>query len=532
MISQARKQTKTSIAPSSGFLQRKCSDCRKKRLLLQRRSVRQAGPEAVPPIVHEVLRSPGMPLDRETREFMESRFTSDFSRIRVHSVPQTSGLTIGAANDSYEQEADRMADSAMQSTPSQIDSAERRYDFSQVRVHDDARAAEAARAVNAQAYTVRQNIVFGSEYSPNTKQGKKLLAHELTHTIQQNGDDSPLRRKCGAIAMGPARPDCQIDKNARPSGNNLGKDRFLFKKNCDEFDDDYEKKLFEFARDEISINAKINILGMASKDGPADFNRSLSCERAFKGAEIIIKSGRGSQIDAVRATGPIGMEGDANLRAVDIQVLTSSIPQVPPIGFNPPQVPPIGYYPPPAPPVTLSPPKIVLIDIVHFPHSNRNIEEDIKFAQEVFWRQCRVAIGLRGGVKEASRKQSMAWLGPHEVMDVPSGCGNPSKSEIDTYEGTEEDFKLSGRIRVFYIHQLSNRIYPGASEWTECAGRPMNMAAIPNRAYRRTLAHEIGHILLKQFGHSSDITNLMTPSGDSTDSKLTSMQCNTINSNI
>ncbi|WP_153801256.1 eCIS core domain-containing protein [Foetidibacter luteolus] len=60
------------------------------------------------------------------------------------------------------------------------------FDFSNVRVHTDAIAAKSAQSVNALAYTTGNNIVFNSgQYSPQTDAGKKLLAHELTHTIQQ-----------------------------------------------------------------------------------------------------------------------------------------------------------------------------------------------------------------------------------------------------------------------------------------------------------------------------------------------------------
>ncbi len=59
-------------------------------------------------------------------------------------------------------------------------------DFSRVRVHTDARAAAAASAVNAHAFTVGHDIVFGAgQYSPRTKEGKRLLAHEMTHVVQQ-----------------------------------------------------------------------------------------------------------------------------------------------------------------------------------------------------------------------------------------------------------------------------------------------------------------------------------------------------------
>ena len=62
------------------------------------------------------------------------------------------------------------------------------HDFSDVRVHDDSQAAESASAVNALAYTVGNHIVFGQgQYAPGTAAGRHLLAHELTHTIQQTG---------------------------------------------------------------------------------------------------------------------------------------------------------------------------------------------------------------------------------------------------------------------------------------------------------------------------------------------------------
>jgi hypothetical protein len=62
------------------------------------------------------------------------------------------------------------------------------YDFSQVRTHTDAKAAQSARAVNALAYTVGQEMVFASgQYEPQTVEGKRLIAHELAHTIQQTG---------------------------------------------------------------------------------------------------------------------------------------------------------------------------------------------------------------------------------------------------------------------------------------------------------------------------------------------------------
>lgn len=127
-----------------GALQRKCAcggsgssggeyeGCKKKKL--QRRAA-GSGPETAPPIVHEVLRSPGQPLDAATRSFFEPRFGHDFSKVRVHT---------------------------------------------------DRESAESARAVGALAYTVGRQIVFDAgQYRPEAASGRRLLAHELTHVVQQ-----------------------------------------------------------------------------------------------------------------------------------------------------------------------------------------------------------------------------------------------------------------------------------------------------------------------------------------------------------
>jgi hypothetical protein len=122
-----------------------CEECRKKRLALNRKT-RQSEPtpgynSANHPSVDEVVQSPGQPLDGATRAFMEPRFG---------------------------------------------------HDFSQVRVHTDERASESVRAVDALAYTVGRHMVFGSDqYVPTTTSGRRLIAHELTHVLQQARSGTP-----------------------------------------------------------------------------------------------------------------------------------------------------------------------------------------------------------------------------------------------------------------------------------------------------------------------------------------------------
>jgi hypothetical protein len=166
-----------------GLLQRKCAcggtpertgeneSCREKKL--QRRS--ENLPDAssvskVPPIVHDVLRSAGQPLDSQTRAFMEPRFGHDFSRVRVHA---------------------------------------------------DERAAESASAVNAQAYTVGRDLVFArDQFQPGTTAGARLLAHELSHVVQQENAPGSSALGIGAAAT-PLEEQANHAAGAVVSGGHL-----------------------------------------------------------------------------------------------------------------------------------------------------------------------------------------------------------------------------------------------------------------------------------------------------------------------
>ena len=166
-----------------------CAGCRKERLSRRHRGqTDHDGPSTVPPIVNEVLRSPGQPLDADTRASMESRFGHDFGRVRVYnSLPRTVpfNLTVGPTNDVHEREADAAASRVAAATAMP---GKRFADFGGVRVHTDSRAAESARALDARAYTLGHHIVFDEgRYASRTNEGRGLLAHELTHVLQQTG---------------------------------------------------------------------------------------------------------------------------------------------------------------------------------------------------------------------------------------------------------------------------------------------------------------------------------------------------------
>jgi outer membrane protein OmpA-like peptidoglycan-associated protein len=150
--SDARKTAANDPVGSNRSLQRQCAcgkhttaggecdECREKRLNLKRQATTRTEETGVPFIVHEVLSTLGRPLDTDTREAMEANFGQDLS---------------------------------------------------QVRIHTDDKAADSAESVNAQAYTVGKDIVFGKgRHGDSSQVNQKLLAHELTHVVQQNS--SPI----------------------------------------------------------------------------------------------------------------------------------------------------------------------------------------------------------------------------------------------------------------------------------------------------------------------------------------------------
>lgn len=117
-----------------------------------------------------------------------------------------------------ESEAPGSVDQAIAGSGKPLDSStlgfmESRFgqDFSQVRIHTDSTAAESARDVDAQAYTLGNNIVFGAgQYNPHSQSGKRLLAHELTHVLQQAGGGQQTLRRCA----NPKKNDPIYDKYA------------------------------------------------------------------------------------------------------------------------------------------------------------------------------------------------------------------------------------------------------------------------------------------------------------------------------
>jgi hypothetical protein len=198
----------SAVAPPVGTVQRKCDACRE--------------------------------VDENIRPFKDTHARQAHpigDKMRPPSC--SAGSKVSAAGDSYEQEADRTADQVMstrahpspgsvpvgvqraagqpgehlEAAPASVSSAvakpraplepalrhdmELRFgrDFSRVRVHTDAAAEQSSRDVKAHAYTTGHDIVFGAnQFAPETQPGRRLIAHELTHVVQQRGENHLVQR--------------------------------------------------------------------------------------------------------------------------------------------------------------------------------------------------------------------------------------------------------------------------------------------------------------------------------------------------
>jgi len=343
----------------------------------------KSDPSKIPSIVSEVLRSPGQPLDSNTRTFFEQQLAQGFSLTPLHPI----GLSakggrspISQPGDPYEQEADRAADEVMQRA--EIDASlepERSaaYDFSGVRLHLDAQASASAQAVKAQAYTVGQHIVFAHGYfAPETPQGKRLMAHELAHVVQQNhtaatveiapslqrqgleeGDEPPLTR-AEEITLSQTSPGKATGTASPPSISlfNYAIDGAALKPEHDAV----LVEIAAFLRTEVRHSVQARLIGHADATGSTSYNQGLSQRRALRIkarleelAGQTVRAFWAGEVQPVETNDTV--DGRSRNRRVDIQLAPEGVAQDTPLPDPVPPIPPVPPVPPVLPPPVLPP---------------------------------------------------------------------------------------------------------------------------------------------------------------------------------
>lgn len=172
-----------------------CENCARKRV--QRKAANGMAEHAIPASVHQALHESGTPLESRTLAMMASGFGHDFSAVRIHA---------------------------------------------------DGAASESARAVNALAYTVGRDVVFAAgQYSPDTSSGRRLIAHELAHVVQQ--------QHLAAVPVGISEPRSALEDQADRAADRLMSGR----------------PVHGLARAQMPLIAReLDTRSMAAKDGGID----------------------------------------------------------------------------------------------------------------------------------------------------------------------------------------------------------------------------------------------------------------------
>ncbi len=218
------------------------------------------------------------------------------------------------------------------------------YDFSNVRMHNDSVAAESAQSINALAYTTGNNIVFNSgQYAPESDTGKRLMAHELTHVVQQGGTAEKVQRM-GDLSQVPPGLACPVaNSTSEPSVLTT-----LFPLDVYALTNAQKHDIATFATSWRTSGGtdRLRVDGYASEPGHDSHNWTLSCNRAMAVANELRANGVATNLMDVFANGETTEFGaQAANQAAHISMI--SPPATPP---TPPIPPPTPPTPPPAPP--------------------------------------------------------------------------------------------------------------------------------------------------------------------------------------
>ncbi len=181
-----------------------CDECRKKGQVLQRHPSIQSVPSTTQSAAHDEQGMPDHISAPHSMYSVESHFGHDFSQVQVHTDAQPKNTPCATCTSQVEK--GRQSSSQVRSTSlneigeklsntsQQLDGRTRSHmenlfgvDFSGVRVHVNQEAQLAAEVLRADAFTVGAHVFFAhGKYDPTTTDGKSLIAHELTHVVQQN----------------------------------------------------------------------------------------------------------------------------------------------------------------------------------------------------------------------------------------------------------------------------------------------------------------------------------------------------------
>ncbi len=427
-----QQKVTTSLSAPAAKVHRLCAECdeemvKKPGALVHRKEQTAAAPPLAPAAAANIaaLRGGGSALSANTRAFFEPRFGADFSNVRIHT---------------------------------------------------GARAEEAAESINAKAFTIGRDIAFArDQYSPESHEGQKLLAHELTHTVQQSGP-AIIHRKIG-------------------DGHDLTSPRFAG-------DEDLEAA-FDDKKDSIRFGqrgAKVTKIQIALTDGAIDKD-SLPNPLPRFGEDGIFGSETKAAVQAFQAKmGLPKSEQDGMIGPKTMGLLDKQFPPKPGSAHSLPVQRPADK-------------KIVTVNFTVLFGCTKSVINALNVAN-VLYAPANIEIKA-GKIQQLSKAQSEALIGADLTLEEHKFT-TPTAGERALFTVNQQE----GVVSAYFVKDIRDEVpdvgptHGGDRGYTISPPEEnfgFSGVAVQNSADDKTFAHELGH-LLRGFGHvTTDPNALMAP---------------------
>jgi len=360
--------------------------------------------------------------------------------------------------------------------------------FSDVRVHTGAEASRAAKSINARAYTLGNNIAFASgEYDSSSASGRSLIAHELTHTLQQSVGPKSVQRGSAGILGGKC---CLRAPRVEWALVGAGVWKKLEQGQCTGTLEDADGMTCGGGFYRVD-NGQTGICSTPRNDHPTFAPRRWT------------PSSAGGSATSPTAEGSTGGDTPPNW-------VYDSAPTTPcPNGV-----------------------RTISVDSVRLHGSPVSPAAQLATANTIY-RPCCVQFVAGATPPQESRTTTELWLGGDTDLDLTGvTCATPTSDERSLYTGAAAAHSLTSRFRVFYPGSTHGYPAYAFNRSQSCDGGFANHIVVYPAPLTDTLAHEFGHILLNSGAHTgidnpADTTNVMFGPGR-TGSNLDATQCATI----
>lgn len=476
--------------PSVAAIQRKCADCEEEEEKIQRRETNSEITDTKQKIfvqehgesqteVPQAQRKFGACADKEIYRMMADEEEEESVQRKTADANEIDpNLESGLSNLGGGQPLSKSARSFFEPRFGQS--------FSDVRIHTGADANRAAKSINARAYTLGNNIAFASgEYNSSSASGRGLIAHELTHTLQQAAGAKSVQRGGAGILGGKC---CLRAPRVEWALVGAGVWKKLEEGQCTGTMEDAD--------------------GMTCGGGfyHVDNGQTGSCssprnDDATFAPRRWTPSSAGASASSPTAEGSTG--GDTPPNYVYDAATTAACPN--------------GI-------------RTISVDFVTLNGATTSAATELASANRIYSSCCvQFVAGATPATESLATTQS--WLGGDTDVNA-SGitCATPTAEERTMYDQATSAHSLSSRMRVFLVNTFSGYgTAAGFSRPPYCSGGYVNHVILSNAVSSTTnpLAHEFGHILLDNGNHTTS-PNLMAPSGGTT---LSPADCTTIYGN-